>query len=792
MTVAPSLSRSASGAALAIIRATARLPAPARPRRARCRARQVVEERGGECGPDPLRCRSSATTSAISAARHGPMRTQTPCATKSSPTYPSRARPRTPRAAGPARPTGRLRPDRGLEAEVRRVRRQPCEEKARSARRRRPVGRSGTSGRSSRSSSRTSGTNNTNDRTICLPDPTTCDLGCAGHDGRDRQAGGPRATDGSRQGDRTRRGCCASRWTSRRSGPRRPVDRAARDRAGPEQSGLIGHFGSKEELQLATIRAARAIFARSVIEPALEQPPGLAQVRALIDAWLTYSSDRRFPGGCFFARASHGYAARPVRSATRCRRGPGWLGLLEESVRAAQAVGEIAPDADAAQLTYELDACLDSANLRSLLGRPGVYEAGRTRGPRAARRRCRRTVRPAVLVTPARSLAGRGHQLRSTMSRTDGRLRPWGVPTTTAAPDRGEIEMAEVPVAQALPRRPDPHRAGCIPMDQWTPQEVRDHIAFMDHVSRHAPRARGEFVDAQALSPRVRSSGTTARVAPGDRRAVRGDQGPDRRLDGDRRRNRSSAPRGGRVPLLGTRRRRGGAAGSGSRCGRSSTSGPASSTDRGWLTVGGVADDRLEELVRDLTHGSWAPSSAAERTSRRPRTPSRRRWSRRYAAGQTRCPKTRRGGWSRSPGASWSTRAAPETARRARGARSPTSRRPGRPRDDTLLLFLCCHPRADPGLSRPLAAGRRRAHHPADRRSLPRAGADDGAADQPRQAHRRRRGVGPPGDLRAVLQVLYLVFSEGYTGDVDLAAEAIPTGCSPRRATSPRSAGCSP
>ncbi|MCB0896267.1 MAG: hypothetical protein H6529_03790 [Nocardioides sp.] len=42
--------------------------------------------------------------------------------------------------------------------------------------------------------------------------------------------------------------------------------------------------------------------------------------------------------------------------------------------------------------------------------------------------------------------------------------------------------------------------AGCIPMDQWTPQEVRDHIAFMDHVA-DTLRERGEFVDAQALSP---------------------------------------------------------------------------------------------------------------------------------------------------------------------------------------------------------------------------------------------------------------------------------------------------
>jgi predicted RNA polymerase sigma factor len=43
---------------------------------------------------------------------------------------------------------------------------------------------------------------------------------------------------------------------------------------------------------------------------------------------------------------------------------------------------------------------------------------------------------------------------------------------------------------------------------------------------------------------------------------------------------------------------------------------------------------------------------------------------------------------------------------------------------------------------------------------------------------RAKRTVGDvrldePGDLRAVLKVLYLVFDEGYSGDVDLAAEAI-------------------
>ncbi len=152
------------------------------------------------------------------------------------------------------------------------------------------------------------------------------------------------------------------------------------------KSGLIGHFGSKEELQLSTVRAARAIFATTVIAPAMQTPPGIARVRALLDAWLEDSSDRRFPGGCFFARAMHEYAARPgaVRDALSVVDDE-WLGLLASSIEEAQAGGEIDPSVDAHQLAFDLDCYLDSANLRSLLGRTDVYErAARSMADRLA------------------------------------------------------------------------------------------------------------------------------------------------------------------------------------------------------------------------------------------------------------------------------------------------------------------------------------------------------------------------------------------------------------------------
>ena len=47
---------------------------------------------------------------------------------------------------------------------------------------------------------------------------------------------------------------------------------------------------------------------------------------------------------------------------------------------------------------------------------------------------------------------------------------------------------------------PEPMPQGSIPMQEWAPQEITDHIAFMDHVA-DVLRDRGEYVDGQAVSP---------------------------------------------------------------------------------------------------------------------------------------------------------------------------------------------------------------------------------------------------------------------------------------------------
>src|SRR5215471_2916955 len=64
------------------------------------------------------------------------------------------------------------------------------------------------------------------------------------------------------------------------------------------KSGLFAHFGSKEELQLATIEMAREIFVEHNVRPALAEPEGVQRLLRLCQGWLKHVEGRVFKGGC--------------------------------------------------------------------------------------------------------------------------------------------------------------------------------------------------------------------------------------------------------------------------------------------------------------------------------------------------------------------------------------------------------------------------------------------------------------------------------------------------------------
>ncbi|WP_020670278.1 TetR/AcrR family transcriptional regulator [Amycolatopsis nigrescens] len=134
------------------------------------------------------------------------------------------------------------------------------------------------------------------------------------------------------------------------------------------KSGLFALFGSKEELQLATIEAASEIFHRQVIAPALAEPAGLPRLWGLCEAWLRYSERRVFPGGCFFYNTAAEFDARPGRvhdAVARSR--TGLIGLIAELAAEAVQLGHLDGDVEGAQLAFEVDALARAANADSVL-----------------------------------------------------------------------------------------------------------------------------------------------------------------------------------------------------------------------------------------------------------------------------------------------------------------------------------------------------------------------------------------------------------------------------------------
>ncbi|WP_231157911.1 RNA polymerase sigma factor [Streptomyces sp. CNZ748] len=118
-----------------------------------------------------------------------------------------------------------------------------------------------------------------------------------------------------------------------------------------------------------------------------------------------------------------------------------------------------------------------------------------------------------------------------------------------------------------------------------------------------------------------------------------------------------------------------------------------------------------------------------------------------------------------------------DTARRRREDRVEEEPPPGPAPsvDDTLqLYFLCAHPSLTPASAVALtlrAVGGLTTRQIAQAYVVPEAT----MAQRVSRAKRTVSGVrfDRPGDVSTVLRVLYLVFNEGYSGDVDLAAEAI-------------------
>ena len=131
------------------------------------------------------------------------------------------------------------------------------------------------------------------------------------------------------------------------------------DEVGMSKSGLYAHFGSKEELQLATIDTAEDIYRQDVYDRIDDVPLGIDGVIAMADAHLDHMRRGVFPGGCFFEAAvgDIALARGPIRDRIVMFQ-EDWVRRLRANLEAARDGGELPPDADLDLITYDVTAFL--------------------------------------------------------------------------------------------------------------------------------------------------------------------------------------------------------------------------------------------------------------------------------------------------------------------------------------------------------------------------------------------------------------------------------------------------
>jgi AcrR family transcriptional regulator len=129
------------------------------------------------------------------------------------------------------------------------------------------------------------------------------------------------------------------------------------------KTGVFAHFGSKEQLQLATVEAAKQVFLEQVGQPSVEHSGGVPRLRAMLENWIGYVERIVFRGGCFFAAASAEFDSRPgaVRDQI-ANLSKAWLVALQDEITFAQSAEKIRSSVDPAQLAFELHAYVQEAN----------------------------------------------------------------------------------------------------------------------------------------------------------------------------------------------------------------------------------------------------------------------------------------------------------------------------------------------------------------------------------------------------------------------------------------------
>ena len=166
---------------------------------------------------------------------------------------------------------------------------------------------------------------------------------------RRRPAGGPR------KGEQTRAAIVeAALELAARNGLEGLTIGALAERMQMSKSGVFAHFGSREDLQIAVLKAYERRFVDEVLVPGLKEKRGLPRLRAIFDRWLDRTAIEA-ARGCIWISGAAEYDDRPgavreelvamVRS---------WQRELSRAIQQAVDAGDLPGDLDVQELVFQL------------------------------------------------------------------------------------------------------------------------------------------------------------------------------------------------------------------------------------------------------------------------------------------------------------------------------------------------------------------------------------------------------------------------------------------------------
>ncbi|MBX3592766.1 MAG: TetR/AcrR family transcriptional regulator [Burkholderiaceae bacterium] len=166
---------------------------------------------------------------------------------------------------------------------------------------------------------------------------------------RRRPAGAPR------KGEQTRAAIVeAALELAARNGLEGLTIGALAERMQMSKSGVFAHFGSREDLQIAVLKAYERRFVDEVLVPGLKEKRGLPRLRAIFDRWLDRTAIEA-ARGCIWISGAAEYDDRPgavreelvamVRS---------WQRELSRAIQQAVDAGDLPGDLDVQELVFQL------------------------------------------------------------------------------------------------------------------------------------------------------------------------------------------------------------------------------------------------------------------------------------------------------------------------------------------------------------------------------------------------------------------------------------------------------